>query len=132
MRAQVTLRRTRDNGWDSATLWVGRDRNQDDLQVGLIPASQRVRQWVGGARASQETKLTEIATLTLGADVDGELARIERSGSLTIPAREGDLRIFGQPPGDDVNADRWTTTTVDGAGYASVDFHATASHGNAR
>ncbi len=124
LRAQVTLRRTRDTGWDSATLWVGRDRNQDDLQVGLIPASQHVRQWVGGARASQETRLTSIATLTLGADVDAELARIERNGSLTIPAREGDLRIFGQPPGDDVNADRWSATTVDGAGYASVDFHA--------
>lgn len=123
LRAQVTLRRTRATGWDSATLWFGRDRTKDDLQVGLIPARQHIRQWVGGARASQETKLTEIATLTLGADVDAEVARIERTGSLTIPAREGDLRIFGQPPGDDVNADRWSATTVDGAGYASVDLH---------
>jgi hypothetical protein len=123
VRAQVSLRRTRATGWDSATLWFGRDRTKDDLQVGLIPARQHLRQWVGGARASQQTKLTDIATLTLGADVDAELARVDRSGSLTIPAREGDLRIFGQPPGDDVNADRWSATTVDGAGYASVDVH---------
>lgn len=123
LRAQVTLQRTRSTGWDRATLWFGRDRNDDDLQVGLIPASQRVAQWVGGARASQESELSKLATLTLGVDVDGELARIERTGSLTIPAREGDPHIFGQPPGDDLAADRWSATTVDGAGYASVDIH---------
>jgi hypothetical protein len=122
LRAQVTLRRTRETGNDSATVWFGRDRMRDDLQVGLIPASQHVAQWVGGARASQQTQLTSLATLTLGADLDGELANIERTGSLTIPAREGDLHIFGQPPGDDVNGDRWSATTVDGAGFASVDL----------
>lgn len=123
LRAQVTLRRTRDTGYDAATLWFGRDRTHDDLQAGLIPANQHVASWLGGARASQESRLSSLATLTLGADVDGEFARIDRTGSLTIPAREGDLYIFGQPPGDDVNADRWSASTVDGAGYASVDLH---------
>ncbi len=121
VRGQVTLRRDRPGAWDRATLWFGRDSSRDDLQVGLVPAHLHVAQWVGGARASQQSKLTEIATLTIGADVDGELARIEHTGSLAIPAREGDPRIFGQPPGDDVNADRWTASTIDGAAYASVE-----------
>lgn len=123
LRAQVTVERRRETKTDRATLWLGRDATRDDLTVGLVPARMHVTQWVGGARASQEARLSELATLTLGADVDGELARIERSGSLAIPAREGDPHIFGQPPGDDVNADRWSATTVDGAGYASVDLH---------
>jgi hypothetical protein len=62
-----------------------------------------------------------VATLTLGLDVDGERAKLAREGSLTVPAREGDLHLFGQPPGDDVNADRWTATTIDAAGHATLD-----------
>ena len=121
LRAQVTLRRERPGGGERATLWFGRDHLRDELEVGLVPASLRVATWVGGLRAIQETRPTSRIGLTLGADLDGELARIERFGSLSIPAREGDPRIFGQPPGDDVSGDRWQATTIDGATYASAD-----------
>ena len=57
-------------------------------------------------------------------DVDGERAHLTRTGSLTIPAREGDLHIFGQPPGDDTNADTWSATTIDAAGYSALDVRA--------
>ncbi len=123
VRAQVTLRREdrEGAGFESATLWFGRDRTSDDLQVGLIPAGQRIATWVGGARAVQQSRICECATLTLGVDLDGEYAEHTRTGSLTIPAREGDPRIFGQPPGDDVAADRWSATTIDVAGHGSLD-----------
>ena len=122
VRAQVTLRRDTPRGYDSATLWLGRDRTSYDLQVGLIPASQTTASWVGGARGAQQQRLSPAATLTLGADLDGETAELQRIGSLTIPVREGDPYIFGQPPGDDVAADRWHATTVDAAGYAALDL----------
>jgi len=122
LRAQVTLRRDRETGYDSATLWFGRDRSRDDLQVGLIPARQRSALWVGGVRALQQSRLAESTTMTLGLDVDGEEAALQREGSLTIPAREGDLRIFGQPPGDDTNADKWRATTLDAGGHGAVDL----------
>lgn len=121
IRAQATIRRDRPAGRDSATIWFGRDRTVDELRVGLIPASQRGSQWVGGARGLQQSRLAESATLALGLDLDGERTRLARAGSLTIPAREGDPRIFGQPPGDDVAADRWFATTIDLAGHATVD-----------
>ncbi|MEO8703191.1 MAG: TonB-dependent receptor [Kofleriaceae bacterium] len=124
VRAQITLRRESPDGFDSATLWLGRDHSDDDLRVGLIPASLRARQWVGGARAVQQSRLAKSATLTLGVDLDGEQAEYTRTGSLTIPAREGDLHIFGQPPGDDVGADRWFATTIDAAAYAAIDLRA--------
>ena len=124
VRAQVTLRRERPDGYDSGTIWIGRDHTSDDLQVGLIPADQDTRAWVGGARGVQQTRLGAHATLTIGTDLDGELATLQRSGSLTIPAREGDLHIFGQPPGDDTNADAWNATTIDAAGHAAVDLRA--------
>jgi len=121
-RGQVTLRRDRTDGFDRATLWFGYDTTRDDLRVGLIPASLDQRQVLGGARAIQHTRLGERLSLTMGLDLDAEHARYERRGSLSVPAREGDPRIFGQPPGDDVNADRWFATTIDLAGHAAVDL----------
>ena len=35
---------------------------------------------------------------------------LARVGSVNLPAREGDITVFGQPPGDDVNADDWNVT----------------------
>jgi len=122
VRAQITLRRDTARGADSATLWVGRDRTSYDLQVGLIPASQAATTWVGGARGAQHQRLAPAATLSYGVDLDGEAATLARLGSLTIPVREGDLYIFGQPPGDDVAADRWHATTIDAAGHAALDL----------
>jgi len=122
VRAQITLRRDTQRGFDSATLWLGRDQTRSDLQVGLIPASQAATTWLGGVRGVQQQRLAPAATLTIGADLDGEAATLRRVGSLTIPVREGDRYIFGQPPGDDVAADRWRATTIDAAGHAALDL----------
>jgi len=121
-RASVSLRRDRPDGYDLGMIWVGRDHGADDLHVGLIPATQATDAWLGGARGVQSRRLGEAGpTLTFGADLDGEQATLHRLGSLTIPAREGDLHIFGQPPGDDVSADAWHASTVDAAGHGAVD-----------
>lgn len=122
IRAQITLKRQRDAGPQRATLWIGRDTTDYDLAVGLIPASHASRLWVGGVRGDQQTRLAEGIALAIGLDVDLEVAELRRRGSLTIPAREGDPRIFGQPPGDDVSADRWHSTTLDAAGHAAIDL----------
>ncbi len=155
LRAQLTVRRDTTRGFDSATLWFGRDTARDAFAFGMLPASHDARAWVGGARALQEVRLVEpkgiapgvprephcelippelrppaaacetplpiAITLVYGADVDAELATLSRAGSLSIPAREGDPHIFGQPPGDDVSSDRWTSTTLDVAGHAALD-----------
>ncbi|MGE0403967.1 MAG: TonB-dependent receptor [Kofleriaceae bacterium] len=140
LRAQLTVRRDTARGVDSATLWFGRDTARDAFAFGMLPASHDSHAWVGGARAQQEVRLLEPAllfapevpgearaprpiaiTLAYGADVDAELATLSRSGSLSIPAREGDPHIFGQPPGDDVSSDRWSSTTLDIAGHAALD-----------
>lgn len=122
-RAQITVRRDREDGFDSATIWGGYDTSADELRVGLIPANLHQRQFLGGARAIQQSRLSDRVSLTAGLDLDAEHSKYERHGSLSIPAREGDLRIFGQPPGDDVSADRWFATTIDLAGYTSIDLN---------
>jgi TonB dependent receptor len=120
-RAQVGLRHDRADGYDQASVWAGRDYASEDLAVGTITATQASDAWVGGARAVQTHRLEHGLGLAIGADLDGEAATLHRRGSLTIPAREGDLQIFGQPPGDDVAADAWHASTVDAAGYAALD-----------
>ena len=124
VRGQLTVRRDREHGYDAGTIWFGRERTSDEYRFGMIPASHANDAWVGGARGVQQSRLSDHLTLTLGGDLDAERARLDRAGSLTIPAREGDLHIFGQPPGDDVSADRWSATTLDLAGYAALDVRA--------
>src|SRR5262249_59872800 len=51
-------------------------------------------------------------------------ANSQRSGSLEIPPREGDVFVFGRPPGDDVNADRWKTNIGDAAPYIFAEIAA--------
>ncbi len=124
VRGQLTVRRDRAGGYDAGTVWFGRERTSDAYRFGMIPASHANDAWVGGARGVQQSRLSDHLTLTLGGDLDAERAHLARAGSLTIPAREGDLHIFGQPPGDDVTADRWTATTLDLAGHTALDLRA--------
>ncbi|HUJ57409.1 MAG TPA: TonB-dependent receptor [Kofleriaceae bacterium] len=124
VRGQLTVRRDREDGYDSATLWFGRDTTSDDLRVGLVPANLATAAWVGGARGVQQQRLPGGEVLTFGVDLDSQLADLSRSGSLTVPAREGDIHIFGQPPGDDVASDSWRATTIDAAGHGAIDAHA--------
>jgi hypothetical protein len=124
VRGSVSVRRDRPDGYDLGMLWFGHDATSEALDVGTITANDAERAWVGGARGVQSTRLGGGAVLTLGTDLDVSEAALSRFGSLTIPAREGDLHIFGQPPGDDVNADRWHASTVDAAAHGALDVGA--------
>ena len=94
----------------AATVYLGGDRILLDQRFGAAPATQDLGRVEAGVRARYRALLAPGLRLTLG--LDGLLARtqVARAGSLTVPAREGDVTVFGQPPGDDVNADHWFAT----------------------
>ncbi|MFT3925641.1 MAG: TonB-dependent receptor plug domain-containing protein [Myxococcales bacterium] len=94
------------------------DRREFD-RFDLVPFSARSAATRIGARASY-ARSWPTAQLQLGLDVLSLASRLERAGSLTLPAREGDLHVFGQGPGDEVNRDRWRTNSSNVAPYASV------------
>ncbi|HEY3254562.1 MAG TPA: TonB-dependent receptor, partial [Polyangiaceae bacterium] len=102
--------------------WVGRDTSRYDASFGRNPAQLEQRAFRFGVRAEHRSHLAANLLLSLGADIAGARAQIDRRGSLTIPAREGDRTIFGQPPGDDSNVDSWQTTLLDLAPYATLDW----------
>jgi hypothetical protein len=71
-----------------------------------------------GVRASRETAVSDALSLVTGIDVEGARSKLLRLGSLTLPAREGDVALFGQPPATDtVNFDRWETHVLGVAPY---------------
>lgn len=122
-RVYLRYRRTLSDGSNVRVVpWVGRDTNRYDASFGANPARLEHRALRFGLRAEQRSRLVSSVLLSLGADLAGARTELERLGSLTIPAREGDLGVFGQPPGDDSAVDSWQTTMLDVAPYATLDW----------
>jgi hypothetical protein len=99
------------------TPFFGQDRDALDASFGAVPARREEVAWRYGARASYRLPLGGAVTASVGLDALGSSSSLSRQGSLNIPPREGDLYVFGQPPGADVNADRWSTSVLDAAPY---------------
>jgi hypothetical protein len=107
-----------------ATLWVGGAWQTLDQSFGLAPTSQTASERDVGVLARYKATLAPRLRLTLGLDAALARTHVARAGSLTSPPREGDISVFGQPPGDDVNADTWTATTGDVGPYVLASITA--------
>jgi hypothetical protein len=121
-RAALTWIRTRDDGDGRLTLWVGGERDRIADAFGPVVAARTRTTTSAGLRASHRSRVARGVLVRLGLDAQLDRAQLDRAGSLALPAREGDVAIFGQPPGDDVAADAWSTVTIDAAPYAAVDW----------
>ncbi|MET0284841.1 MAG: TonB family protein [Polyangiales bacterium] len=78
--------------------------------------------YVVGLRASHTVRASSFLTLEGGIDILAEGHDVSRRGSLGLPAREGDVRVFGQPPPDTIGFDSFKTTRVSVAPYLEGDF----------
>jgi TonB family protein len=101
---------------------VGWDGNTTRASFGAVPTSLDVGSWRYALRAGYRRKLDPHVTLSLGLDGSGQRTSTARVGSVNLPAREGDVTVFGQPPGDQVNADRWTTSIATIAPYGFAEL----------
>jgi hypothetical protein len=126
-RVYLRYRRVLDDG-DSVDVvpYVGHDASDLDQRFGENPAILDVSTWRWGVRATHRQRVSSTVRLALGADADGSHSRITRDGSLTIAAREGDITVFGQPPGGDYTTDTWRASVVDVAPFATLDMTAGA------
>jgi len=95
------------------TPFFGRDTSELTQRYGGSPARLDVDTYRYGARASLRSRVLGKVGLHTGVDVLGSSSQIRREGSLSLPPREGDIAVFGQPPGDDVAVDDWKTNIVD-------------------
>jgi TonB family protein len=118
-RIYLHYRRVLDDGSSlDVTPFFGHDQSRLDASFGATPANLDEGTWRYGLRASHRSRLAEAVALTVGVDVDSSSAHVNRSGSLLIPPREGDISVFGQPPGGDTSTDAWTAGVLDAAPYA--------------
>ncbi len=95
------------------TPFVGRDTSELDQRFGPTPARLAIGSTRYGVRGSLRSRLGERVAVTAGVDALGSDSDVTREGSLTLPPREGDVAVFGQPPGDEYAADSWRTNIVD-------------------
>ncbi len=111
---------------DGASLQVtpffGRDSSSSTQTFGAVPTRLDTDAWVWGVRAGYRRRLAKPVTLSVGVDVSATRTSVFRQGSVNLPAREGDVTVFGQPPGDDIASDAWTATIASAAPYASVEL----------
>ncbi len=122
---RIYARWTRDRG-DGHTLtvtpFVGYTRTRQDSRFGAVATSLAAETYLFGVRANRGTRVTSWLHVDVG--VDAELSRVglDRRGALALPPREGDVRVFGQPPPGQISADRWHATLVGVAPYAQAEL----------
>src|SRR5204862_2446675 len=100
----------------------GHDLSDTVATFGPVPTRLELGTWRFAVRGGYRRKLSASATMTMGLDVQTSVVSVSRFGSINTPSREGDVTIFGQPPGDEVNADDWTSTQIGIAPYAFLEL----------
>ncbi|HEX2658196.1 MAG TPA: TonB-dependent receptor plug domain-containing protein, partial [Polyangia bacterium] len=73
-------------------------------------------------RTSYRRKIAAAVVLSLGLDLQGRRTRSRRTGSLNLPAREGDIVAFGQRPSGETSTDDWTVDVVSAAPYVVAEI----------
>ncbi len=123
-RVGARLRKVDDKGVTTEVApWLGIDRSDTTLDFRDVKAVERLTAFRGGARISERRALSDHVTLVSGLDLELASTTVSRDGALSLPAREGDINVFGFPPGNRVNVDEWTV------GWAAAGVYAAAAIG---
>jgi len=102
---------------------IGYDSSGDTELFGSTPVDLKSSAWQYGLRGSYRRKVASSTTLSFGIDMQARATTLDRHGSLTLPAREGDITVFGLPPRSDIAVDHWNVTTVDTGPYANAEIN---------
>jgi hypothetical protein len=101
---------------------VGWDHTGRNQTAGLAVASETMDSTVLGLRGDYVAPLATWSVLTLGFDGLMTWSTVRRAGPATLPAREGDIVVFGQPMAAGASADTWTTAIGNLAPYAALEI----------
>ena len=111
-----------DGGGASLTSFVGWDQTQRQEVAGLGSADETITSMVLGLRGEYGAPLSPRLTLVVGFDGMVQLANVQRSGSPTLPPREGDIVAFGQPMSGGTGADAWSASIGNLAPYTAPEI----------
>jgi TonB family protein len=104
------------------TPFFGLDASKLTNLVGTTPTDLSNHSVLSGVRTSWRKKASDWLTVELGLDAEIASSSLRRSGSIGAPPREGDIRVFGQPPPDQINTDDWRAVLIGVAPYVEGDF----------
>jgi TonB family protein len=99
----------------------GSDLSDNAWNFGGTPLVLDVTAWQYAARTSYRRRTASNVVLSLGMDFQGRSSSATRVGSLDLPAREGDITMYGQAPGSDLQSDRWNINMLSAAPYAFAE-----------
>jgi TonB family protein len=119
------LRYTSEDSDGSATravAWIGRDATAQVARFGDLATSVEARTASFGLRASHRHRVGSDRYVEAGVDAEVSRAALVRAGSIAMPFREGDIRVFGQPAPDQINTDAWGVTSVNVAPYVEAGW----------
>jgi hypothetical protein len=114
-------RKLDEGGTVTATPFFGLDHSRVSSRFGAVPAELSNDTRVYGLRTAWSGNPERFLAIGVGIDAELTQSSLRRSGAVTSPPREGDIRVFGQAPGDQVNADDWTTTIAGLAPFVQAD-----------
>jgi hypothetical protein len=121
-RLYLRYRSNRDAEAVELAPFVGEDRSTLRTSYGANPTELTVNARRYGVRASYRMRMARVGALSLGFDAAGTASDVARTGSLTLPAREGDITVFGQAPSDETTTDDYSTHILNAAPWASAEF----------
>ena len=104
------------------TPYVGLTRTRHGAAFGELATSLSAETLLAGLRMSRRSRVSRWLTVEIGVDAEASRTRLDRRGALALPAREGDIRVFGQPPPAQIGADRWNVVLLGVAPYAQAEL----------
>jgi outer membrane receptor protein involved in Fe transport len=122
MFGRAGARLTRRSGENLTVIsgWIGLDEDTHGLDFGHVTAMESADSWLVGGLLSATRDLGPGLALVLGMDAQARQTETARNGAVSLPAREGDIHVFGQPPGNRVNADTWRVRQAEIGTFASA------------
>jgi len=122
---RLYARYTRESGDGSVvslTPYVGLDQRETATRNGEVVTSVGGETLLVGLRASYRAHVADWLSIDAGLDAEISATTLSRRGSIGFPAREGDVRVFGQSPPEQIAADRWTAIQIGVAPYVEADL----------
>jgi outer membrane receptor protein involved in Fe transport len=114
------VRRYADGARMRLTPFFSRDTRSERSLFARVPLSLAREGFGYGLRADFQQTLSSAISVRVGLDLRGACERLERQGTLSLPAREGDLRAFGQAPVEQLARDDWRVSTLNAAPWAQL------------
>jgi TonB family protein len=102
---------------------IGFDSSSEIESFGSTPVDLKSHTWQYALRASYRKRVAPSTTLSFGIDMQARSSTLDRSGSLTLPAREGDITVFGIPPRSDIAVDHWNVLVIDTAPFLNAEIN---------